>query len=155
MEKKLPPFTNKRGFTLIELLVVITIIAILSMVAVVTYAGVQKQARDSKRKQDIQAMQKALEAHYNDTSCGAVPTSAQPYCQITDTTATVLFANGSIPAYPSNPDGTSAYSGIPTSAGSNFTLCAKLENSTGNYSDLGSTAVSGNSGSYFCLKSQQ
>lgn len=147
---------NKYGFTLVELLVVISIIAILSVVGVVTYTGVQSKARDTKRKEDIEAMQKVLEVHYNDTACGAVPTSAQPYCLVTSANASILFANGSIPSYPFNPDGTSVYSGIPTSAGSNFTLCAKLENSAGNYdNDGGVNPNSTNTGGYYCLKNQQ
>lgn len=52
--------TQNRGFTLIELLVVIVILAILSTIGYVTFAGVQKNARDTKRRQDVDALAKAI-----------------------------------------------------------------------------------------------
>lgn len=52
-----------RGFSLVELLVVITIIAILSVVAYTAVGGQTIKARDSKRKQDISAIQQALELY--------------------------------------------------------------------------------------------
>jgi len=55
---------NKKGFTLIELLVVISIIAILSSVGMVVFSGVQKQARITKRVQDLKAIQTALEIYF-------------------------------------------------------------------------------------------
>lgn len=55
----------QRGFTLVELMVVITIIAILSVVGVTVFSGVQKSARDTKRRVDIDAIAKALEVNKN------------------------------------------------------------------------------------------
>ena len=52
------------GFTLVELLVVISIIAVLSVIGVTVFSGVQKSARDAKRRGDIDAISKALEVHY-------------------------------------------------------------------------------------------
>lgn len=54
----------KRGFTLAELLIVIVIIAILSGVALVFFADVQKTARDTKRRQDLQTLKIAFEAYH-------------------------------------------------------------------------------------------
>ena len=51
------------GFTLIELLIAITIIAILSTIGFSTFTTVQRQARDSKRMQDLSEIQKALEQY--------------------------------------------------------------------------------------------
>ncbi len=53
-----------KGFTLIELLIVISLIAILSSIGLVMYSGVQKQARISRRVQDLKAIQAALEVYY-------------------------------------------------------------------------------------------
>lgn len=52
------------GFTLIELLVVITIIAILSVMGMAVYGGLQKNARDAKRRTDLDAIAKALAQYY-------------------------------------------------------------------------------------------
>lgn len=51
------------GFTLVELMVVITIIAILSVVGVTVFSGVQKSARDAKRRADLDAIRLALEQY--------------------------------------------------------------------------------------------
>lgn len=64
-------YQKQTGFTLIELLVVIAIIAILATVGLVTYSSVQKAARISKRLQDIQAIQAAVETYK--TSTGYYP----------------------------------------------------------------------------------
>lgn len=55
---------NAKGFSLVELLVVITIIAILSVVAYTAVGGQTIKAKDSKRKQDIATIQKALELYF-------------------------------------------------------------------------------------------
>ncbi len=56
-----------KGFTLIELLVVIAIIAILSVVGITVFTGVQKSARDAKRRGDIEAISKAYEVQYSNS----------------------------------------------------------------------------------------
>ena len=52
-----------RGFTLIELLVVISIIAILAAIGLVVYSSTQKNARVSKRIQDLKALKLAAEQY--------------------------------------------------------------------------------------------
>lgn len=59
---------QKKGFTLIELLVVIAIIGLLATLAVVSYESSRTKSRDTKRKQDLRAMQKALEIYYMDNN---------------------------------------------------------------------------------------
>src|SRR3989338_1480589 len=99
MKKFLPKFSkNPQGFTLVELLVVISIIAILSVVGVTIYSGVQKNARDARRKADVESISNALEVHYNDTGCGAA--AATTYCAVTAANASILFAKGVIPTNP-------------------------------------------------------
>jgi len=56
--------TFKKGFSLVELLVVITIIAILSVVAYTAVGGQTIKAKNSKRLQDIGAIQTALEFYF-------------------------------------------------------------------------------------------
>jgi len=56
---------KKNAFTLLELLVVIGIIGILVALATVSYTATQAAARDSRRKQDMVAMQNALEQYYS------------------------------------------------------------------------------------------
>lgn len=84
MKKFLPKsINNPSGFTLIELLVVISIIAILSVIGITIFTGVQKNARDAKRRGDVDAISKALEV--NKTATG--------YQLLNDN----QFANGKIP----------------------------------------------------------
>lgn len=56
----------KRGFTLIELLVVVAIIGLLASIVLVILTGVQKDAHDKKRLEDLTQLQKALELYYTD-----------------------------------------------------------------------------------------
>lgn len=60
--KKLPSDRNiAQGFTLIELLVTIAIIAIISVVAVALFGNIQKDARDGKRKAELESIANVLE----------------------------------------------------------------------------------------------
>lgn len=52
-----------KGFTLIELLVVISILAILSVIGMAVFSGVSKNARNARRKADVDAMAKVLEVN--------------------------------------------------------------------------------------------
>ncbi|MCX7881309.1 MAG: prepilin-type N-terminal cleavage/methylation domain-containing protein [Patescibacteria group bacterium] len=58
-------FSKKKAFTLLEMLVVIGIIAIILSLGSVSYSTAQKKARDAKRKQDLKAIQNALEQYYS------------------------------------------------------------------------------------------
>lgn len=65
---------RSRGFTLIELMVAIAIIAVLSAIGMVAYSTAQKTSRISKRTQDLQALQTALELYKSAT--GTYPNAA-------------------------------------------------------------------------------
>lgn len=60
----LPKLKKARGFTLIELMVAISIVGIMSTIGIVIYSSAQITARDAKRKQDLTAIQTALELYY-------------------------------------------------------------------------------------------
>lgn len=75
----MPPSARK-GFTLVELLVVISIIAILSVIGITVFTGVQKGARDAKRRGDLDAIAKALEIYKSQNNTYTPQTSAAAPC---------------------------------------------------------------------------
>lgn len=67
----------KKAFTLLELLIIVSLIAIVA-IAVLILLNPWRQiakAQDGRRKNDLAALQKALEDYYNDRGC--YPTPAQ------------------------------------------------------------------------------
>lgn len=54
---------GRQGFTLIELLVVVSIVTILSIIGVAIFTSTLKNARDARRRADIDATAKALEVY--------------------------------------------------------------------------------------------
>ncbi|HWS48701.1 MAG TPA: type II secretion system protein, partial [Candidatus Methanoperedens sp.] len=67
---------NKRAFTLFELLVSISIIGILVAVASTAYGSTQRKARDSRRMEDMNVIQKAAEIYYSSHSYNYPPAEA-------------------------------------------------------------------------------
>ena len=57
---------KSKGFTIVELLIVIVVIGILATLVIVTFTGIKEKARDSKRKNDINAIAAALETYNSD-----------------------------------------------------------------------------------------
>ncbi len=57
---------NTKGFTLVELLICLVIISILAMSGTAAYTASIRNSRDSKRKADLNNIQKALELYYED-----------------------------------------------------------------------------------------
>lgn len=68
----LPKSPNFRGFTLVELMVVISIVAILAVVGFSVFSGTQKNARDGRRRSEIDSIAKSVETMRN---LGAATTS--------------------------------------------------------------------------------
>lgn len=127
---------------------VVSIIAILSVIGVALFGNAQKNARDAQRRGDVEAISKAYEAN-------ATSGTATPYAIPLAT----WFASGN---FPKDPQGGEYFwngaQSIPNAARATYTICAKLENSTGNSSSAGDgstfTAASGN-GTHFCRKNLQ
>lgn len=100
-----------KGFTLIELLIVISIIGILVALVSASFLTAQKNARDSRRKTDLEQIRQALESYRAEN--GSYP----------------LLTDDLTPSYittlPTDPrNGTYAYS---RTALTTYTLCAGLE----------------------------
>lgn len=112
--KKLLYIKDLKGFTLVELMVVVTIIAFLAIIGIASFTTVQKNARDGRRRADIQAIATALES--NRTAAGKYPA--------VDCTSTTIFASGKCPT---DPDSTKSYTGIPIAESDTFNVCATLE----------------------------
>lgn len=123
MKKFLPKSAkNSQGFTLIELLIVVAIIAVLSVIGITIFGNVQKNARDVRRKGDINAISSALELRVNriPNPCNqAVGTYCAPQNN--------WFASGVIPTEPL-PAPYPQYSGVSFASGATtYTICATLE----------------------------
>ena len=112
------------GFTLMELLVVIGVIGVLLSFVTVTFSGAQKQSRDARRKQDLAAIQGALEQYYSQNSfVYPVCTGSVSNCSAIAT----LFTGSTIPSDPVG--GTYVYT--ITSSTTGYTVTATLEKTGG------------------------
>ena len=141
--------TKKRaGFTLFELLVVISIIGVIVAVATVAYSSAQKRARDAKRREDLQAVQKALEQYYA-LNNSQYPLTCYSSGETISVGGTVIMQ--SFPTDPKN-SGDYVYSGSNCSAES-YCYCAKLESVSGNSgADCNWSATAKD---YFCVSARQ
>ena len=135
--------SKKNGFTLIELLVVIAIIAILSTIGLVVYSSVQKNARISKRVQDLNAMKTALETYkaangfYPSTASSIYTTTAT--CGNTTTALTPLVPLY-MPALPNDPLGGANCYLYSTSAGAGGSQEYKLRTNVTSAGEMDNTA---------------
>jgi prepilin-type N-terminal cleavage/methylation domain-containing protein len=120
---------NQMGFTLMEIMVAIVIIAILSTVGLVTYSSIQKNARISKRIQDLAAMKTALETYKSAT--GSYPNfiyTTAPTCTNGGNASTALAAlvPTYMPTIPTDPLGGASncylYSSNAASASNEYKL---------------------------------
>lgn len=113
--------SKKSGFTLIEILVAATIIAVLIAIGTVSYTSINKRARDTRRRSDIEQLRSALEQYRSDSgyypNTGASWVTASTLDPTLVTGATVYIA--SIPTDPKSTTQSYRYqatnpSGTPT-----------------------------------------
>lgn len=87
---------RNKGFTLVELLVVVAIIAILSVIGLTIFTSAQSNARDARRKSDIEAIANALEITRNSESVYYLCLPAKSTTACDKGTATG-FSGGKVP----------------------------------------------------------
>jgi prepilin-type N-terminal cleavage/methylation domain-containing protein len=132
-------YIEKAGFTLFELLIVISIIGLLVAAASVAYSGVQKRGRDARRKEDIQAVQKALEMYY------AKNVGYPDGCTVGDE-----FLPGGLPVDPKS----DTYNYNYDCDADTYCICAELEQDGSGNSTLPDCNSYGQ-GNYYCVENQQ
>jgi len=147
--------TNKRkAFTLLELLVVIAMIGILISLGVASFSNAQRKARDSRRREDIKAVQNGLEQYYADHN-GSYPVVSVNFGTVINNAGTAYFPAGA-PVDPKNVS-PNVYSINATLTA--YCVCALLETTgTGNASALPGalgTCTYSAGGNYFCVSNLQ
>lgn len=118
----------RSGFTLIELMIAITIVAIVSSIGFVTYSTAQRNARDTRRKQDLRQIATALELYYQKNSNQFPAGSSMKDDQAAWSN---LLSSQYINRMPKDPKGGGNYVYLYHSSDtSSYFLCALLENTS-------------------------
>ncbi|OGE39447.1 hypothetical protein A3D25_03120 [Candidatus Daviesbacteria bacterium RIFCSPHIGHO2_02_FULL_43_12] len=147
-----PRTPNPRGFTLIELLIAVSIVAILSSIGLVMFSGIQASARDSKRKQDIDAIATAVQTHYNTSTgyqCVQQAWFSNEDSGLKDPQASNAFNQSGYYKFPWC-DETGSIDAASGSTTTTYVACAHLERATGNSLNWDGDYASGNIGDYYC-----
>lgn len=111
---------KRSGFTLMELLIVVTIIILLVLLVLINLRTQILRGRDSRRKADLNKVQKAFEEYFNDRE-------NYPYAEILDSCGSDNLAPY-VNRVPCDPKTQLPYLYIPSeSATPGYALCAALE----------------------------
>ena len=116
---------NKQaGLSLIELLVVSTIIIVLTTIGLMSFSAASKNSRDAKRKADMETVRQGLVLYRADK--GMYPSGT-----VYGTMAQVLVGGDYMTdPYPTDPKNVSPNIYSYSSDGSDFCVCANMENSS-------------------------
>ncbi len=138
----------RRGFTLIEILVVIVIIGVLMAIGMMSYVSAGKNARDTRRKDDLNSLQKQFELHYQ--SAGSYPVGSDAAACFAALKSVITTAQK-----PLDPDTDGEYAWDTCSA-SAYCLCTPtaLEAQKGNSSD-DACSFTDSGGTYYCVRNLQ
>jgi len=148
---------KQKAFTLIELLVVISIIGLLASIVLVALTSARLKARDTKRKADLKQLNTAINLYYDDNQGLPEATGWCTYISNTTSGWGPDFQGKISPKYmskvpldpnKSNQLGDYLYRSDDYNAGK-FTLCANLEQSTGNTYDY--TGCAGGAIYNYCI----
>lgn len=123
-------------------MVAIAIVAVLATIGFTLFQSTQGQARDAKRKQDIDSIATVLEQKFNATTGTYTAVAGTDF---TTQTVPVDPLNTGIYVYDYTPD--------VITGSSVYVVCVGLENSTGNSSDISGTSQP--NGPYYCRRNQQ
>ena len=115
---------GQTGLTLIELIIVMMIIAVLAGSIWGNFFSSLTKGRDSRRKQDLDAISKSLELYYNDTKAYPLPTLISWGNPFTNPNNSAVIYIQKVPNDPTYPDFSYCY----ISDGSSYKLYANLEN---------------------------
>lgn len=142
-----------------ELLIVVAIIGVLISIAVASYTTAQKKSRDSRRMNDMKAIQNAWEQYYADNSA-AYPGPVYPLppaaCTLTLITTPAIY----LPAgFPKDPKGGLPYpelDGWSRCGSATYCFCAGMEGaiSANAVVDCSGVATSGYNG-FYCVNNLQ
>ncbi len=114
---------ESKGFTLIELLVVISILGILAVLISGNFFTSLKKGRDTRRKADLEQVQRALELYYEDKKAYPITTALAFNSPLTDPVSGKIYMQ----KVPNDPVSGKNYEYISAS-GSDYKLFACLEN---------------------------
>lgn len=117
---------NQKAFTLIEVLVVATIIGLLAAVGMASYSSLNKNARDARRKADLENVRAAFEQYRSNNSSYPTtytfPTNCTLGSALTDAASNTYMSNK-----PVDPKCSTYYYNASSITANDYTIGAYLE----------------------------